>query len=181
MKNARLTDSAEISDSDFQHLKVCIKSGKIGFFIQAFEQKSPYLSAQNIVALGLTELIKKDEILLSNDLLKILYIDDELKPSVFTTVDKSGKNAILYALERGTSLTALASYIFDLDEQGKITEKLSMDIELMKKMKDAVMYPLSDIHPAELMEQLLEPLYTEEAIDSLTTLIGQEWLDSYYI
>lgn len=181
MSDIKLPDSAKISDSDYQHLKTCIQKGEVKSFIQAYKQKDPNLSDQNITTMGLIELITKDEILLSKDMLKLLYKSDSLEPDIFTTLDQNGKNVIIYALEQGICIPTLSSYIFDLNAQNKISKKYSMDIELMQKMKDIIMYPACDIHPTELIEDFIKPLYTEATHDSLIDLIGQEWLDSHYI
>jgi hypothetical protein len=114
-------------------------------------------------------------------MLNYLGSSNSVYPSLFTTLDQMGKNAILYALETGICIEIMSGYIFSLNLRNKICSKFVMEAELMQKVKHALMYPISEIHPKLLIQDLIGPLYTEKSVEELTNLIGQDWLDSYYI
>jgi len=169
----------EMSDKEFELLKVYINEDKVDAFAEYYKQNPDSLSYEDIMTLGLMENFKKSEVLLSTKMLSSLY-KNNINPGLFTTLDQSGNNIILYALEKGMCIPKLSGYMFWLNEQNTMGTKFVMEAELIQKVKHALTHPISETHPTLLMEQLIEPLYTKQSIKELTDLIGQDWLDNYY-
>lgn len=169
-----------MSDQEFNLLKNYYKEKNIEGFIENYKTQNQELLDDDIICLCLISAVKSHDIFLIYKILNVLYKKETTNPHPLVTLDKYGKNVILYSLEEHSCILQLGSYIFHLNEDNKITEKFSLEKDLLLKMVEALKHPPCETHPKLLIKELIKPIYTKESLEELIKEIGQDWLDSYY-
>ena len=171
----------QISDDDFNELIKYEKDENIEGFIAAYQVKHPSLSTEDVISISVIKSIKEYN---KNNLIGILLhtVDDlGLKPLV--KLDINGVNIILSAIQNGIGINKLSSYISHVVLEDNTTAKFDMDRNVMNEFARAIheMTFDSNLHPQTVIDELIKPIYSEQACAQLTKLIGQDWLDNYYL
>lgn len=172
----------EMVEEDFQNMTKAIENKTLDQFITKFiiahPKHLPPLTDNDVISLGLIQAIGKHQHSLVG---KLLYAKDDINIYPVVTLDKNSNNAIFYALKEGVGIKKLSSYIFGLNAENGIINKFIMGDDLIKNLSNIIKHPVSEVHPTLLIEELIEPVYTEDSVNKLISIIGQDWLDSYYI
>lgn len=171
----------KLSKTFFSELESWIKNNDFQGFINRFKHQydDKDLTDRDIMSISMIEAMQKYDIVLPGKILGLAYKSQALNANLFVTF-VNNNNVISTALETGIGIQQLSAYICALIKRGLVRENFNMTDDLIKKIAYSITHPVTDLHPTIIIEKLIEPLYTKDAVGRLIEVIGKDWLDNYY-